>query len=773
MGNFLYGLGQKAFTHRWRVLVIWVIIIALLGLAAIHFIKPTSSTVSIPGTEAQKTLDRYSQLFPSDGKGSGRIVLASQDGSKLATHMTAIDSLAKEVSKVSGVTTAVTPFANPSALSSDQTIGYITVGLQQGNGSIPLSTIKAVDIIVNNYRKSTPLDIEMGGDLINKQPADVLGVGEISGVVLALMVLVITFGSLVAAGMPILVAIFTVGTSMAGLFSLSQVIDIDSTTPALAVMLGLAVGIDYSLFIVNRYRAFLLEGNSYIESIGRAIATAGNAVIFAASTVVIALASLAVVQIPFMTTMGLAAAATVALAATIAITLLPALIGFSHRRLFSRKTRMMIATAQAEGAHHTEHVLHTTFWYKLGSIITKRPIVTLILALLVISTIALPVFSLKLGLPVDEYAAKTSTQRKAYDLISKGFGPGANGPLLVVVEGLPAVNDADKAAVRQALLMAYQKQMTSQQAAQAAASPQAQQAAMAALNAKVDQYAPYYQLQQVAQKISSVANVTSATAVQVTDNGTKGVIQVTPSSGPSDQKTIDLITYLRDPAHQKQLAGSGVSLGITGSTALQLDINQKLANALPEYLLVVVGLSLILLIVAFRSILVPIKATLGFLLSVLAMFGSMVAVFQWGWFGISSAPGPLISFIPIIGIGILFGLAMDYEFFLVSGMHEAHQHTKNPHKAVMRGFSMGSKVVTAAGFIMISVFAGFISNSDSTIQSLGFGLALGIFVDAFIVRMTIVPAVMTLLGNAAWWLPKWLDKIIPHVSIEGDNTTKR
>jgi len=777
------------------MLVIWIAIVAILGAGAATFIKPGTSAISIPGTEAQKTLDRYKELFPGNGSGSARIVFAVPEGKTVTDYKSQIDTLSNEIADVKDVALVVSPFTNEAAISKDKTIAYASVQVNSVGGSVSDDTITAVAEKIEAAKKDG-LVIEMGGDLVNHTPGELVGPGEIGGVLIALIVLVITLGSLVAAGMPVIVALVTIAASMAGLFSLSQLIDINSTTPALAVMLGLAVGIDYSLFIINRYKSLLLEGYDNKTAIGRAVSTAGNAVIFAAATVVIALSALSIVQIPFMTTMGLAGAATVAIAAIVAVTLVPALLSFAGNRAFGRKTKQTIIAAQAAGPHHTEHVKHRTFWYRWGRGITRHPVKILIIAVAVIAVIALPIKDLKLGLPVDEFAASSSTQRKAYDLVAKGFGDGANGPLLLVVEGLPATTEADKTAVRTQIMAEYTKQVqaaTEQQmalfeqraaavktpaeaaalqqeaaAAQAAGAAQ-QQAALAQIEAQVEQYAPYYQLTQVANRIAELDDVDQALGALTTDNGTKGVIQVIPDSAPSAQETIDLISYLRDPVHQKELSkADDVSFGVTGSTALQLDINEKLSNALPLYLGVVVGLSLILLIIAFRSILVPLKATAGFLLSVLAMFGALVAVFQWGWFGITDAPGPIISFIPILAIGILFGLAMDYEFFLVSSIHEAHLHTKDAKKAVMRGFSLGSKVVTAAGIIMVSVFAGFISNHDATIQSIGFGLTVGILVDAFIVRMTIVPAVMTLLGNHAWWIPKWLDRILPHISIEGD-----
>jgi len=758
LGNFLHWLGENAFTHKWRTTLIWVAIIAILGAGAITFIKPTSSAISIPGTEAQKTLDRYSELFPGNGKGTARVVFEAPAGKTIQDFQQPISELAADIGKVDQVTAVITPFQNPTAISADKTIGYATVSLSEGTGSIKESTTEAITELLGDARVDG-LAVEAGGDIINNAPSELLGVGEIAGVLLALVVLLITLGSLISAGMPILIALVTIGGSMAGLFALSQVIDINSTTPALAVMLGLAVGIDYSLFIVSRYKSLLLEGYGYKAASGRAIATAGNAVIFAAATVVIALAALSIVQIPFMTTMGIAGAATVAFAAIVAVTLIPALLGFAGSRIFGKKTRVLIEAAQARGQHHSENAPKKTIWYRWGAAITRHPIVTLVSAVVVIAIIALPVFSLQLGLPTDGYAAKDSTQRKAYDIMAKGFGEGTNGPLLLVVENLPAVTDADKDLVRQQLIAAAGQTPLPEGVTPIQARMQ--------LEAQVEQYAPYYHLNQVAEKVAENDDVKVALPAQVTDDGTKGFIQVIPDSAPASDETINLIAYIRD--NQAALTGSNdITIGVTGSTALQQDINQKLATALPVYLATVVGLSLILLIIAFRSILIPLKATAGFLLSVLAMFGALVAVFQWGWFGITDAPGPIVSFIPILAIGILFGLAMDYEFFLVSSMHEAHLHTGDAKKAVVRGFATGSKVVTAAGVIMVSVFAGFISNGDGTIQAIGFGLAVGILIDAFLVRMTIVPAVMTLFGKAAWWMPKWLDRILPHISIEGE-----
>lgn len=799
MGQKLHALGRFAFRHPIIISVFWVVVIAVLGYAASVYIKPTSSAISIPGTEAQKALDRMGELFPAAGKGSGRIVFAAPEGKTITDYKTVITDTTKKFDDVQGVSQAIDMTVNTAALSPDKKIAYTQLQLDKTSGDIDPATITSIQDVVADARKSG-LEVEMGGDIIRKAPSEIVGAGEIGGLVIALLVLIVTLGALVAAGLPLLTAIIGVVISMAGLFSLSQVINISATTPVLAVMLGLAVGIDYSLFIINRYRTYLSEGYKFEHAAARAIGTAGNAVVFAAATVVIALAALSVVQIPFMTSMGLAAAAAIAVAAMVAITLTPALLRFAGKFIMPRRQRAKVMSAQKKGPHEDHHAKRTTAWYRWGAFLVKHPIVVLAVGVVAIAVVALPVRDLKLGLPTDEHAAASSTERKAYDLLSKGFGVGFNAPLIVVVDGLPAVSDADKAVVRDAGMKQLNEQIAAATAEQtkvlqeslaAAQTPQQammiqqqamvaqekgeqqKQAALATIEQNVTKYAKLVELKKVADKISANESVKSASPSLAVDNGTSGLIQIIPNSGPSDQATVDLINALRDPANREKLTGSSsVTLAVTGSTALQTDVNTKLANALPIYLLVVVGLSFIILVIAFRSILVPLKATLGFLLSVLAMFGALVAVFQWGWFGVADATGPIISFLPIIAIGILFGLAMDYEFFLVTSMHEAYSETKDAQRSVKRGFAHASKVVVAAAFIMVAIFSGFISNHDATIQAIGFGLAFGIFVDAFIVRLMLVPAVMSLLGDKAWWLPQWLDRILPHISIEGEDEKK-
>lgn len=800
MGEKLHKLGTFAYKHKWWFLASWLVIFGIFSLTASHFYKPTSNAISIPGTKAQVALNRMNELFPDLGSGSGRIVFESKGDKQISDYTSQINDLVNKVSKVDGVNRIVSPFENAKAISSDGKIAYAQVLLKDGTGSIEKSTTTKIENAVNESKKSD-LTIEVGGDIISHIPENLFGVGELSGLGFALIVLVVALGSIVVAGLPIMIALTTVGVSMAGLFSLSQVIDINQTTPVLSIMLGLAVGIDYSLFIVNKYKSLLLQGIKKEKAVAKAIGTAGNAVVFAASTVVIALVALSIVNIPFMTTMGLVGAATIALAALVAITLIPALLGIAGDKLFGPKTRKLIKVAQVDKSGKIENVNRSKIWLKWGKFLSKHPIICSVIPIAILIVIALPMQKLELGLPSDQYAAKDSTEYKSYDILRRGFGEGYNGPLAIVVEGLPVVSDTDKTAVRTAIMTEYQTKLNLASEAQKQyfaekailsttpeqytalqleiseaqrTATEKQTVALAEIEVQIEKYSKLRQLSLVANELAKQENVSQALPVVSTDDGTKGMIQLISKYSPSDERTINLIKYIRDENNQSKITNSkNISLAVTGSTALKIDINEKLANALPEYLAIVVGLSLVILIVAFRSILVPIKATLGFLLSVLAMFGSMVMVYQWGWFGVAKATGPIVSFIPIVGIGILFGLAMDYEFFLVSSMHEAYSHKKDAKMAVVNGFSIASKVVTVAFIIMVSVFAGFISNENSSIQAISFGLAIGILVDALVVRMTIVPAVMTLLGKSAWWLPKWLDKILPRISIEGEEETKK
>jgi RND superfamily putative drug exporter len=543
---------------------------------------------------------------------------------------------------------------------------------------------------------------------------------EAVGMMVGFLVLAITLGSLLAAGLPLFTALVGVSLGMFGITAMSGAIEISETAPILATMLGLAVGIDYALFILSRHRQNLDDGLAPREAAAQATATAGSAVVFAGATVVIALVGLAVVNIPFLTVMGVAAAATVSLAVVIAVTLLPAMLGFGGKR-FARLNRFLTKRPRrrAEGA--------PTLSTRYVKLITRRPLVVVLMGLLLLGSIAIPATHMKLGLPDDGASPTSSTERRAYDLLTEGFGPGFNGPLTAVVYAPEVPRDK-------------QKELA----------------------------------QGVADEIKTFPGVATVSEPAQNEAGDITVVSVTPMSGPASDETKDLVSYMRHEAEQIP-AKYGIDAYVTGTTAMNIDTNDKLAAALPKYIAVVVGLALILLTVVFRSILVPIKAVAGFLLSIAASLGLVVWVFQDGnlngLFDVAKA-GPITSFLPVLLVGILFGLAMDYEVFLVSRMRENFVRSGRARESVIKGYGQSGRVVTAAAIIMISVFGAFVTDTDPVVKSIGLSLAFGVLADAFIVRMTLVPAVMALLGKRAWWMPKRLERIVPDVDIEGESVVK-
>lgn len=794
MNTFLTFLVTHAKKHPWRIVGFWTALLVLLGGIAYQQYVPPTSAISIPGTQAQVALTKMNDLFPDAGKGMARIVYEAPEGKTVNTYQKEITDLTTKLNSIDGVEGAIDPFLNVDAVSENKRIGYTTVQLTEGFGNVGDKTREEVMLAVEAFRQSG-IVAEVGGDVIDAQPEELLGVGEVIGLGIALIVLLVTLGSLVAAGLPLVIAIVSVAVSMAGLFALSQTIDILSTTPVLAVMLGLAVGIDYSLFIVNKYRHYLLEGASHEVALKKANLTAGNAVLFAAGTVVIALAALSVVNIPFMTTMGLAGAATIALTAVVSVSLVPALIHISRERIFIGKTRKMIEKAQETGFKHVTTAKKSRVWYRWAESMKRHTGVYIIASLAFVGVMAWPAQYIELGIPTDKYSPIESTEKKAYDLMTRGFGEGYNTPLAVVVDNLPKVTESEREKVKNDLLaklnaevqkkqkeaevefrkkaanIASQEQyaalMQEAQTAQAQGKAQIEQA-KAQILSSYGEIAKRINLAKAAEAIEKESGVSRAVAGLATESGSSGVIQVIPTTGDKNQIS-DVISTLRADDIKSKTGFKDASYATTGTVALQNDVNKKLADALPVYLAVIVGLSFILLTIAFRSLFIPVKATLGFLLSVAVMFGSVVAVFQWGWFGIAEVPAPIVSFIPIIAVGILFGLAMDYEFFLVSSMRESYEEskTKDPTAAVVNGFGIGTKVVTAAAVIMTAIFGSFITSHDTIIQTIGFGLGIGILVDAFIVRMILTPCIMMLAGKASWWLPKWLDSVLPHIDIEG------
>ncbi|MEV0708037.1 MMPL family transporter [Nocardia aurea] len=711
MATSLYRLGRAAFTHRKRVLAAWLLLLVAFGGLAMGFGKSTDTAFTIPGVEAIEAADLLAQRLPDSGAGgaSARIVFAAPQGRTVSdpAYRDGIESTIAAAASGGAVAQVSDPYRT-GAISPDGRIAYATV-TYRGDANAVTDADRTALRAAGDRAASAGVQVEYGGEAMNTPPGN--SAAELIGVAVALVVLAVTLGSLLAAGLPLLTALFGVGTAMAAVTALTAVIDLSSIAPTLGLMIGLAVGIDYALFIVTRHKENLAAGLDPREATARAVATAGSAVVFAGATVMIALAALSVVGIPFLTSMGLVAAGVVAIAVLIALTLVPALFGFAGER-FDRwpvpgmgKRQQRLSTGDSFG----------TRWARA---ITRRPLPVLLVAIIGTGVLALPALGLQLGLPDDGTKAADTTQRHAYDLLAEGFGPGFNGPLTLVIDAADGGN-----------LDAASSEITS--------------------------------------AIWNTADV--AAVVPMPASSDTGLVTVIPHSGPSTEETKNLVGQIRDLRGAIE-DSTGTRVLVTGNTATGIDISQKLASALPIFLAVVVGLSFVLLMIAFRSVLVPLKATLGFLLSLAVTFGALVAVFQWGWgaelLGIDTT-GPIISFLPVLLIGLLFGLAMDYEVFLVSRMREDYTHGATPDEAVIGGFRHGARVVTAAALIMGSVFAGFILGHDTTIKSIGFALAIGVLVDAFVVRMTIVPAVMALLGHRAWQLPAWLDRILPNVDIEG------
>jgi len=595
-------------------------------------------------------------------------------------------------------------------VSDDGSTALVNVAFTEPRLELPESAKQAV---IEHF-EAEPIDgvaVSFSTDIAQGVPS-LVGVGEIVGVIFAAVVLLVMLGSLAAASLPIVTALVGVAIAALGSLAFSGVVQMASVTPILGVMLGLAVGIDYSLFIINRHRKQLLEGADVVESVGLANGTAGNAVVFAGTTVIVALFALNVTGVPFLGLMGTVGAIGVAIAVLIAVSLTPALLGLLGVRVLGRRARARI------GEVHHEDTAATPMS-------TWRAVLTVLATAAALLTIAIPALSMRVGLPDGSSEPRESASHEAFVTTEQAFGAGATGPLLVTAT-LPDGLDED-----------------------------------AVLDAQLA----------VARTIAEQDHVTAVAPIAVSDDQRLAAFQVVPTDGPNSPTTEQLVRDLRGLPP----VDGEIQLGVAGQGAINIDISENLLAVLPLYLAVVVGLSLLIMILVFRSILVPLIATGGFILSLFATYGAVVALFQWGWLAepLGIQTGPILSFLPVILVGILFGLAMDYQLFLASGMREAYVHGAPARLAVVRGFRAGRSVVIAAGLIMVSVFGGFIFAESTMIRSIGFGLAFGVLVDAFVVRMLLMPALMHLLGRSAWWIPRWLDRIMPNVDVEGAALERR
>ncbi|GAA3603694.1 MMPL family transporter [Marihabitans asiaticum] len=755
MAHALYRLGKTAY-RRWPVVfAVWLALIVGLGAIAATQSKPMVDKFTIPGIPSEQAQDLQNELFPGSGdaleEASATVVVAAPEGEKLSDpeNQEAVQALIGELRQLPQLDeqTAQTQLVPPTQAAAGlekqlqeaaQENGTPPEAVQQNLKAIsPLSEDGRIGTMTFTFDVDSVVDVEestreefkaaletardaglqaeANGSAMQGIP-ETGGTSELIGIAFALLVLVLTFGSLVAAGMPILTALVGVGIGIMGVSIATIFTDIGTTTPILATMLGLAVGIDYSLFILSRYRAELRHADRE-EAIGLAVGRAGSAVVFAGLTVIIALSAFAVVRISFLTSMGLAAAGTVLVAVLVALTLLPAFMGMLGGKAFAGRVRKDHMITEGEVVNNG---VRWARWLQ------RAPLLVALAVVLGLGALAVPAKDIHLALPTDSTAEPDTTMRKAADLVTEGFGEGRQAPFLVVVDAREIADE------------------NPQTAAQA-----------------------FGVVTQWAAEQDGVAN---AQVAQVNEEGTGAQLLVTPTTGAADEATEELLTTLRDGQADIEQR-TGTTVGVTGLTAIQTDVSDRLLGALVPYLAIVVGLAFLLLMMVFRSILVPLTATIGFLGSVLATLGATVLVFQEGLFGLVE-PAPLMSFLPMLIVGIVFGLAMDYQVFLVTRMREAYVHGDTATDAVVDGFRFGSRVVTAAAAIMISVFAAFMLQDDTLVKSIGFALAVAVFFDAFLVRQVFIPAVMYLMGDRAWWLPRWLDRVLPDVDVEGESLAR-
>ena len=770
MSEFLYLLGSWSYKKVWPFLAVWLILLAALGFGAVNFAKSPSPTFSMPDMDSTVTQEEMNERFGTDEDAmsvpSGTVVVKAPEEKTLKDPevMAEVDAMLDEL-KATGYFRDPDAIVNPvlaaggmakqmseakaaqgmpqeqidadiaalSPLNPDGTTGTVSVTFAEDNiMEIPAETLDEVEGILERYDDSE-LTVKYNGNAFSSA-GEMDGTSELIGMAVAAIVLLVTFGSLVAAGLPLIAAVIGVGVGILGVQLGTLFTDsISDMTPTLASMIGLAVGIDYSLFIVARFRNELISSSGLNDlspkelaqelkkmdkakrahAMGMALGTAGGSVVFAGTTVLIALAALSIIRIPFLTAMALAAAATVAIAVLVALTFLPSLLGLLGTRAFAIRIPGP-KVPDPEDEKPTMGLL----WARQ---IRARPWLNLIAGVVLLGILAIPAANLRLAMPTDGTAKLGSPQREAYELIDDAFGHGRNAPMIAYVD------TADIA--EQDRMRAYQTLL---------------------------------------QDFAGTEGVVNAQIVQSTENFDAAKILITPDSGATDQATTDTLERLRE-FKQPFEDETGATFGITGITPIFDDISQMLSDVLVPYIAIVLGLAFIVLMLVFRSLWVPLIAALGFGLSMAATFGVTVAIFQEGMFGLIEDPQPLLSFLPIMLIGLTFGLAMDYQVFLVTRMREGFvSRGKTAGNAVANGYKHGARVVTAAALIMISVFAAFVLIDEPFIKAMGFALAAGVLIDAFVVRMTLIPATMYILDNRAWKIPGWLDKALPNLDIEGE-----
>jgi putative drug exporter of the RND superfamily len=715
MTPLLYRLGRGAVRRRRLTVLIWVVL--AIGVIVVSQASggKTADSFDIPGVEAQRALDVLEQDFPSAAGTSAQLVFEAEHGTLSDPEAAAaVDTAMNDVAGQPDVGQVGELRVSPD----DGRIGYADVQYDRPAEDIRDDAFQRLENTADRADATGAVRMELGGDLPSEATQQPPEGQEVIGVAVAMIVLLVAFGSVIAMGLPIGLALVGLATSIGLITLVAAFANVNTIAPTLAAMMGLGVGIDYALFIVTRHRENLRLGMTVEEAAGRAVATSGSAVLFAGVTVMIAICGLAIAGIPVVTTMGLMVAMTVAVMVALALTLLPALLGFAGHKIDRSRLpglrRIGQAPIGADGA------ARETFWHRWGRQVSAHPWRWFASAVLVLGVLTVPVFSMRLGMTDNGTSPESLTTRQSYDLLAEGFGPGFNGPLLLSVEldGTP-----------------------------------------------VEALAP------LERAIADTPGVDSVAPIQPNDEGTAAVLRVIPDTSPQDDATTKLVHHLRNDVIPTALADTpGVQVHVGGQTAMFIDMSDKISSRLPWFLGAVIVLSVLLLTMVFRSVAVPLKAAIMNLLSIGAAYGVIVAVFQWGWlkglFGVEQTV-PIVSFMPMMLFAILFGLSMDYEVFLLSRVREEYLHRRDNDAAVIEGISATARVITSAALIMISVFAAFVLGDDPVIKMFGLGLATAVFIDATVVRLVLVPATMKLLGDRNWWLPGWLDRLLPRLDVEG------
>jgi RND superfamily putative drug exporter len=700
MGPLLERLGRLAARRHWAIIGIWIVA----AIAIVSFARAsgghTFDDFTIPGAQSQKAVDLLETRFPQQSGASATVVFHARTGTLETTAAeTAIAASITNLKELPQRSQATGPVTSKS--------GAIALAQIQYRQPVQDLGVKAFDDLEKAAApaRAAGVQVAFGGPLVDYAVAPRSSASDQIGLLFAIVILIFAFGSLVAAGLPIATALLGLAIGLSGITLLAAITNVGTAAPELGTMIGLGVGIDYSLFIITRHRENLAAGMEVEQSVGRAVATAGQAVLFAGTTVVIAICGLLISGIPYVAVLGFAAALVVAVMMIAAITLLPALLGLTGKRIM-------------KGRHAASRASGSRFWERWATTVARHPWPFAIVAVLVLLTLAAPFLSIRYGQSDDGTAPSGSTQRIAFDLIAEGFGPGANGPLAVVVTYPKGTSVPD------ALTTA----------------------------------------------LKTTPGVAAVAPAQTNPADNTAVITVEPTTAPDAQATTDLVGTLRGEVVPKALEGStGVEAYVGGITAGYIDVGDRISDRLPYFIGAVVLLSFLLLMAVFRSVTIAATAAVMNLLSVGAAYGVTVAVFQWGWmkglFGLESTT-PIISFVPMMMFAVLFGLSMDYQVFLLTRVREEYDKTKDTRTAVVAGLSHTARVITSAALIMIVVFLSFVAYPIPEVKMFGLGLAVAVAVDSTIVRMVLVPSLMEILGNANWWFPKWLARIVPKVTIE-------